>query len=309
MKNEDFTFVSEEGTEIFVYKWLPEANKEIIGVVQIAHGMAENAGRYEALAKKLTDDGFAVYANDHRGHGKTSDSVEKQGILANNEGFKWMVKDVHKLTEIIKRNHADIPVFLLGHSMGSFIAQKYIMIYGNELDGVILSGTNGRQGFMLTVGSFVAMVECQLKGRDAKSLILTQMSFGSYNDNFKPLRTKFDWLSRDNSEVDKYITDPYCGAVFTAGFYYDFLEGLKEIEKQENMDKVPKDLPIYMFSGAKDPVGKEGKGVRDLYDSYKSMGVKDVLIKLYKGGRHEMLNEINREEVMENLVKWIKSHV
>lgn len=309
MKSEDFTFVSDEGTEIFVYKWLPEAKNKIIGVVQIAHGMAENAMRYETLAKKLTDDGFAVYANDHRGHGKTAESFEKQGILADSEGFKWMVEDVHKLTRIIKEKHADIPVFLLGHSMGSFIAQKYIMLYGNELNGVVLSGTNGKQGLMLTLGSFVALAECQLKGRDTKSLRLTRMSFGKYNDNFKPLRTKFDWLSRDNSEVDKYITDPYCGEVFTSGFYYDFLEGLKEIEKQKNMAKVPKYLPIYMFSGAKDPVGKEGNGVRNLYDSYKSLGVKDVQIKLYDGGRHEMLNEINKEEVMEDLLKWINAHV
>ena len=309
VKGEDFTFKSDEGTEIFVYKWLPMAKKEIIGVVQIAHGMAENAGRYEALAKKLTNEGFAVYANDHRGHGKTAESVEKQGILADSEGFKWMVEDVHKLTGIIKENHADMPVFLLGHSMGSFIAQKYIMLYGNELNGVILSGTNGKQGLMLSVGSLVAMLECQLKGRDSKSLRLTQMSFGSYNNNFKPVRTIFDWLSRDTNEVDKYINDPYCGTVFTNGFFYDFLEGLKEIEKQKNMAKVPKDLPIYMFSGAKDPVGNEGKGVRDLYDSYKSLGIKDVKIKLYDGGRHEMLNETNKEEVMEDLMEWINAHV
>lgn len=309
MINADFRFKSDEGTEIFVYKWLPEENVEIKGVVQIAHGMAETAARYERLAKKLTEEGFAVYANDHRGHGKTAGSVEAQGVLADSDGFDWMVKDVHKLTGIIKENYGSLPVFLLGHSMGSFVTQKYMMLYGNELKGAILSGTNGKQGLMLTVASFIANGECKKNGRNAKSPKMNQMSFGSFNNSFKPARTDFDWLSRDNAEVDKYIADPYCGAMFTAGFFYDFLQGLKSLEKQENLTKIPKNLPVYLFSGALDPVGKAGKGVKSLFESYKALGIKDVSMKLYEGARHEMFNETNRDEVTADLVKWINSHM
>lgn len=309
MKSETFTFKSDEGKEIFVYKWLPDENTDLKGIVQIAHGMAEHAARYERLAVKLTNEGFAVYANDHRGHGKSAETVEKQGILADSEGFHWMVEDVHKLTGIIKSEQGALPIFLLGHSMGSFVSQRYIMLYGNELKGVALSGTNGKQGMILKIGSYVAKDECEKFGRDAKSIKLNLMSFGAYNKKFKPIRTEFDWLSRDEEEVDKYIKDPYCGELFPAGFFYDFLQGLRLIEKRKNRALVPKTLSIYMFSGETDPVGKEGKGVRELYNAYVALGIEDVTMKLYKDGRHEILNETNREQVMEDLVTWIKAHL
>lgn len=304
-----FTFKSDEGTEIYVYNWMPDENSEIKGVVQIAHGMAETAVRYERFAKLLTDNGYIVYIHDHRGHGNTAKTIENLGYLAEEDGFKWLVEDVRKLSEIIKKENPKVPLFLFGHSMGSFVTQRYIMLYGKELKGAVLSGSNGKQGPILKIGAFLAKREAKKNGRKAQSSKLDRLSFGSFNNAFKPNRTAFDWLSRDNDEVDKYIKDPFCGTVFTCGFFYDFLTGLKEIEDEENIALVPKDLPIFIFAGDKDPVGKNGKGIIRLFNTYKKFNIKDVTYKLYKDGRHEMLNESNRDEVMSDVINWLNHHI
>jgi alpha-beta hydrolase superfamily lysophospholipase len=288
---------------------MPDEGVKVKGIVQLAHGMAETAARYERFAGMLTRNGYIVYANDHRGHGKTAGTIENLGYLADIDGFDWLIKDLHQLTGIIKKENPGLPLFLFGHSMGSFAAQRYVMLYGNELDGVILSGSNGKQGIILKIGAFVAKNEIKKYGRRAQSTKLNQMSFGSYNNAFRPNRTEFDWLSRDNAEVDKYIADPFCGTVSTAGFFYDFLTGLMKIENKHNLRLVPQDLPIYIFSGDKDPVGKSGKGVINLYNRYTDNGIKDVTYKLYKDGRHEMLNETNRDEVMQDVVHWLNCHI
>lgn len=293
--------------EVFVYKWSPDENKEIKGAFQIAHGMAETAARYERFAEKLVENGFVVYANDHRGHGNTAKDVEKLGDLGE-DGFNAMVEDMHKLTGIIKEENKDVPVYLLGHSMGSFLTQRYICLYGSGLKGAILSGSSGSQGFTPYFGRFLAKREIKKAGRGAKSPKLDKLSFGGYNKGFNPNRTKFDWLSRDEKEVDKYIDDPYCGTVFTAGFFHDLCGGLLSIADKNEIAKVPKELPIYIFSGDKDPVGGNGKRVLKLVRAYKNQGIKDVTYKLYKDGRHEMLNELNREEVIQDTIDWIKSH-
>ena len=309
METKNFTFKSEEGTEIYVYNWSPEAGSEVRGVVQIAHGMAETAARYERFAEFMTKNGYIVYINDHRGHGKTAGSVEKLGILAESDGFEWMVKDLHRLSGIIKKEHPGLPLFLYGHSMGSYVVQRYIMLYGGELAGALLSGSNGKQGAILTIGTLVAKGEIKKNGRNAKSEKLNQMSFGGFNKAFRPNRTDFDWLSRDNAEVDKYVSDPYCGTVFTAGFFFDLLTGLKANENSKNIDMVPKKLPILIFSGAMDPCGKNGKGVTKLYNTYKKHGIEEVTLKLYPEARHEVLNETNRDEVMADVAAWLDSHV
>lgn len=309
MIEKPFTFKSQEGTEIYTYKWIPEGNIEIKGVVQIAHGMSETAIRYERFARKLTENGYIVYIHDHRGHGKTAKTIENVGYLADKDGFKWLVEDLHQLSRIIKKENPSLPLFLLGHSMGSFVTQKYVMLYGSELKGAILSGSNGKQGILVDIGMLFARREIRKHGRRAKSSKLNNMFFGNYNNDFKPTRTEFDWLSRDNDEVDKYINDPFCGTIFTAGFFYDFLVGLKEVADKNNLKCIPKDLPIYIFSGDKDPVGNCGKGIIKLFNSYKKLNIKDVTYKLYKDGRHEMLNEVNREEVMKDILDWLNDHI
>lgn len=308
MLSQNFTFRSEDGTEIFAYKWMPDEIAKVKGIFQIAHGMAETGARYERFAQKLTAKGYVVYIHDHRGHGKTAKTVDKLGILAVTEGFNWLVEDLHQLSKIITKAYPKLPLFLLGHSMGSFVTQRYIMLYGKELKGAILSGSNGKQGILLSLAQYLAKAEVKKQGRNAKSERLTKLTFGSYNKGFKPNRTEFDWLSRDEAEVDKYIKDPFCGTVFTAGFFEDFLNGLKEIEIKRNIALVPKDLPIYIFSGEKDPVGKNGRGIIKLFKAYQEMGLQDVTYKLYKDGRHEMLNETNREEVIRDVIAWLDGH-
>lgn len=306
MKSEHFTFLSEDNTRVFVYKWQPDQTLSPRGIVQIAHGMAETAARYERLARVLTDRGYLVYANDHRGHGKTADSLNRVGIMARDNGFERMVADMHRLSlQAIEENPGQ-PLFLMGHSMGSFATQRYLMLHGQKLKGAILSGSNGRDRMLHQLGFLAAAQEVRRKGREAKSYRMDKLSFGSYNKRFKPNRTAFDWLSRDPGEVDKYIGDPYCGEVFSAGFYHDFLKGLIEIGKNENVARVPKNLPLYLFAGDEDPVGARGKGVKKLRAAYQRHGLTDVSLKLYPGGRHEMLNEINRDEVMQDLLNWIE---
>ncbi|MBN1471247.1 MAG: lysophospholipase [Syntrophaceae bacterium] len=309
MKNDSFTFKASDGTQIFTYKWAPDDASAVKGAVQIAHGMGEHAARYERFAQILTNEGYAVYANDHRGHGKTAGSLENIGYFADENGWEKVVDDLHTLSGIIKKENPNKPFFLLGHSMGSFLSRHYSMIYGHELTGLVLSGTGGDPGAIGKIGLFIARVEARLRGKRARSEIMTKLSFGAFNNAFKPNRTEFDWLSRDNAEVDKYIHDPLCGAVFTAGFFCDMLGGLGFVNRKENIMKIPKTLPIYLFSGAKDPVGANTKGVIQVYNALKSVGINDVTLKFYADGRHEMLNEINREEVFNDVIAWLNKHV
>lgn len=305
MKTEEFSFMDKENVNIHYYKWSPDNIGSSKGIVQISHGMAEVSQRYDRFAEALTSEGYIVYANDHRGHGKTAGTIENVGYLGDQEGFLWLVKDMYELSVIAKKENRGLPLFLFGHSMGSFLCQRYIQLYGKEINGVILSGTNGKRGLVLDLGLLIAKFEINKNGRKAKSDTLNKMSFGSYNKAFKPVKTEFDWLSRDSAEVDKYIKDDFCGGVFTAGFFQDFFVGLKEIEKISNMAKVPRELPIFIFSGAKDPVGDDTKGVMKLINAYKNMNIKDIEYKFYEDGRHEMLNEINREEVTQDIIAWL----
>ena len=306
MNCKEFYFKGEENLDIHVYKWSHE-EIEPKAVIQIAHGMSETAIRYEEFAKNLTEQGYVVYINDHRGHGNTAKTIDNLGYLAEKDGFTCLVKDMNTLTNIIKEEHEDLPVFLFGHSMGSFASQRYIMEYGENLDGLVLSGSNGKHGIKLKAAELIASMEIKKHGRKHRSKMLDSLIFGGHNRNFKPANTEFDWLSRDEKEVQKYIDDPFCGVLFTCGFFYDFIKGLQEIEDKDNLKKVPKNLPIYIISGDKDPVGENGKGVLRLRDRYESLGVKDLNCKLYKDGRHEMLNEINKEEVINDVISWLES--
>jgi alpha-beta hydrolase superfamily lysophospholipase len=308
MKSETFTFSTDDGAKIFVRKWLPEGIERVKAVVQIAHGMAEHSKRYERFAEALVDAGYAAYANDHRGHGETAGSLENVGYFADENGWNLVMGDMLSLTHIIKNEHPDVPVFLFGHSMGSLLSRSYIMYHAGEIKGVLISGTGGDPGLLGAIGMLITKFEIWRKGKKYRSPILMKMSFGDFNKSFKPNRTDFDWLSRDEAEVDKYIEDPYCGGMFTAGFFYDMLTGLAEINNLEIIRNVPSDLPIYIFSGDKDPVADDTKGVRQVYDAFKKVGVNDVVLKFYEGGRHEMLNETNREEVYRDIIQWLDKH-
>lgn len=306
MRCSNFYFISKaDNKNIYTYKFECDKNIIVKGVIQISHGMAEHGKRYEDFAKLLTDNGYNVYVNDHRGHGKTAQRLEKAGYLADEDGFECLVNDIHTLTEIIKKENKDVPIILFGHSMGSFASQNYAIKYGDEIDGLILSGSCGDFGERLNLVNLIVKSICKIKGRKYTSKFVDNLFFGKNNRNFKPCRTEYDWLSRDQKEVDKYINDSMCGFICTCGFYEDFIQGLKFIENRENIIRIKKDLPILIISGDKDPVGNNGKGLLNLKIRYEKSGIEDVKCTLYKDARHEILNEINKEEVKQDIMKWL----
>jgi alpha-beta hydrolase superfamily lysophospholipase len=305
---EQFNFVDEEGKKIVYYKWKSH-NSDVKGIVQIAHGMEERAKRYDYFAKRLNKAGYIVYANDHRGHGFTAKNKENLGYIADEDGFNWMVKDMKQLTDIIKGENPSQPVILVGHSMGSFLSQRYVEKYGNNIDYLILSGTNGKPNRITKLGVLISKHEIRKHGRKHLSTVMEKLGIGGYNKNFFPCRTNADWISSDEKVVDKFIADEYCGFTSTSSFYYDFIKGLWEIHEKNNLEKIPKQLPIYMFSGDKDPVGNQGKGVISLYNTLIKIGLHDVSYRLYKDGRHEMLNEINKDDVIDDILEWFNMRI
>ncbi|GIP05123.1 alpha/beta hydrolase [Paenibacillus lautus] len=305
MQTDTFTMLNTQGMHVFVYEWLPGPDDPIRAIVQIAHGMCETGKRYEELAELLTEHGYAVYCNDHRGHGLTAGLTHLGD--AGDDGFEGMIEDQLLLASELKKRHASVPHYLMGHSMGSFLTQKIICSDGELFDGFILSGTNGPQG-LLTFGMSLAAAQMRLQGNTHRSLMLNALVFGPYNKGFGPIRTPFDWLSRDEAEVDKYINDPYCGKVCTARFFRDFFKLLSQIHQPQLMKCLPKDKPVYIFSGEDDPVGHRGKGVRRLIELYRKHGVQDLEYRLYPGGRHEMLHETNRAEVAADVLDWLERH-
>lgn len=300
---ENFRFKDSDGVELNVYKWIPDG--EIKGIVQISHGMTENVLRYDEFANYLNNEGFIVYGHDHRGHGLTAKTKDELGYIADNEGFDWLVRDLYEIIKNVKEDNKGLPIYLFGHSMGSFVSQRFIELHGNEIDGVILSGSNGEPTKLIPLGILLSSIEIKLFGRRHTSKMMDKLSFGDFNRKFKPNRTPYDWLCSVDSEVDKYIANEYCGFVCSASFYYDLLRGLKAIHKDENFNSIPKDLPIYILAGDMDPVGFFGKGIVNLYNKLKSTGIKDVKYKLYKGKRHEILNEDNKLEVMQDVSAWL----
>ena len=307
MRAGTFSFTDAEGLAIVASRWLPDT--EVRAVVQIIHGMAEHAGRYERFARALTDRGFAVYADDLRGHGRTAGDVSHLGILAKKGGFRWLLRDEQQLTGLVKSENSGKPIMLFGHSMGTAVARGLMSRSGHEYAGVILSGLTYPGNALLWSGWALAAAEAAIRGRERRSRFLTWLSFGSYNRPFRPNRTGFDWLSRDAGEVDRYEADPYCGGTFSSGFYRDLFGGLAWARRRTVLACIPRNLPVYLFSGAADPVGARGKAVEQLAALYRKLGLHDVTCKLYPEARHEMLNEINREDVTRDTITWIERHL
>ncbi|WP_291650356.1 alpha/beta hydrolase [Clostridium sp.] len=304
MKN--FVFKNKEGVDISCYKWSDNSRKPK-AVIQIVHGMAEWAGRYDYFANRLVEEGYVVYAHDHSGHGKSVNNLNELGFISKENRFYSMLEDTRRLNEIIKNENKGIPLILFGHSMGSFLSQRYIQMYGNTIDALILSGSNGRPKSFTKAGLFVSKLEILIKGNNKRSGLMDKLSFGGFNKSVKNPRTSFDWLCSDENEVDKYINDKYCGFIYPTPFYYDLINGLWDIHRDENIEKIKKlDIPIYIFAGDKDPVGYFGEGIINLYEMYKNTGLKDISYKLYKDGRHEILNEANKDEVINDVIKWLE---
>jgi alpha-beta hydrolase superfamily lysophospholipase len=302
-----FLFEADDGRKLFVYRWLPEDGARRRGVLHIVHGMAEHAGRYARAAEALTAAGWAVYAHDHRGHGKTARWESELGYF--DGGFRRTVRDLVELVALGKREQPGLPLVLFGHSMGSYMVQAFLAEHGDSVHAAVLSGTSGKPSVLASAGRGIALLERLRLGERGRSEILRQMSFGGFNKRFKPNRTASDWLSRDEAEVDKYIADPRCGFPCTASLWVEVLGAIAEFSRPEQQARIPKGLPIYVFAGTRDPVGEDAKSVEQLLGAYRAAGLTRVKHRLYEGGRHEMLNETNRDEVTRDLLAWLEAEV
>ena len=270
-------------------------------VVQIIHGLGEHAGRYARLAAALNTAGISVYAHDHRGHGE---HAELRGFFGESNGWQSVVDDSSVVLDHIREKHDCVPVVVLGHSMGSFIAQTLAMQRSHDLSALVLSGSTWPASFKIVPGRLVAAVVGFVSGRRNQSPLLDGLGFGALNKPFAPARTEYDWLSRDEAEVDKYIADPLCGGPFTIGLWQDFLAGMSSVGSDAAINRIRSDLPILILGGEKDSVGGDA-GMGNLMTHYAQTGHSRLSIKIYDDGRHEMFNETNRDEVTGHLLDWL----
>lgn len=302
----EYFFPSSDGkTLIHVNQWTP-SDREVAGVVQIAHGVAEYGARYANFAQYLCGNGFVVVANDHLGHGQSLIEDSPMVYLGEEDGWRHVVDDMEELRRRTAKAFPDKPYFLFGHSMGSFLARTHLIRYPGNLAGCVLCGTGHQSALIIAGGKLVADREIRRLGRKAYSVKADDLAFGAYNRAFAPARTRFDWISANRENVDAYIADPLCGGDTTLGLFRDMLDGLSCITKQANINKMDQNLPVLFIAGSQDPVGDMGKGVRKAYGRFRRAGLKDVEIKLYHGLRHEILNEVSKQYVYKDVLDWLR---
>ncbi len=301
---EGFSFPSATGLcDIIAYKWLPDAAPK--AVIQIVHGMAEHAARYDNIANYFVGLGYAVYAEDHAGHGASINGKGVKGFFAPADGWSLVVKDVMKLHNMIKKEYPGKPMVLYGHSMGSFLARTCASRYPDEFDAFIFSGTAGKNP-VLGIAKMLAKADIKKNGADKPDEKLNGLAFGAYAKKINNMRTPFDWLTHDEKIVDEYVADDLCGFTFTSAAFADLFDGLGEITGKKWAAKV-KNVPIYLLAGKQDPVGSYGKGVTEVCENLRATGHTKVVLQLYENGRHEMHNELNREEVYHGVAAFLSS--
>jgi alpha-beta hydrolase superfamily lysophospholipase len=307
MQQSEFTIEGTDGQTVVVSRWDDESRPSK-AAVQIAHGASEHALRYDRVARRLVAAGYAVYANDHRAHGRTADRHGAFGV-ARPGGWEAILDDLHVLTGHIAAEQPDVPIVLFGHSMGSMLAQGYLQRWGGEIDALVLSGTTG--GLDLDEATLALVVGLgDGEGADQPSEVFAAM-FAGFNEPFaNDDATGFEWLSKDAAEVRAYVDDDWCGFPLSNGYVADMLGATSAMWTPEAEARIRTDIPIYVMGGDHDPVGGEdAESVRRLVERYEALGAGPVTLRLYEGGRHEMLNEVNRDEVEGDLVAWIDSAV
>ena len=298
-----------DGSTIWYRIWIPDGRR-VEAVLLILHGMAEHSLRYERFAQFLNTKGIAVYAPDHRGHGETAlRSSQTLGWFAEREGWNRVVSDAYELTNVILSDFPRKPLFLFGHSMGSFLARSLMVQYSDLYDGIIIMGTGTSQGLLGKIGKMIAHNHVAKHGSKHPDELLNKMSFGSYNKQIPNAQTSFDWLSRDKEQVAKYLDDPLCGFVCTSKFFEDLLDGVELANDFQKAKTLPSDLSLLIISGEKDPVGGYGKGVRKVYDFYRNCNIRDITLNLVPEARHELLQETNRLSVAEYLYSWMQQRI
>lgn len=298
---------SSKGFQLRCMEWIPDG--EVKAVLQIAHGMVEHIGRYAEFGRWLAENGIAVIGHDHLGHGKTVVEKEDFGHFGSDHGISHVIKDMRRVTIYAKKKYAGRKLFLLGHSMGSFLTRKYLSVYEDGPDGFILMGTGAPAPALVSVGKVCAGLIARLKGNRFRSRLLYELSLGNYNRKFKPVKTPYDWLTRDESLSRDFGEDELCQFIFTAKAYEEFFGLILAAGEAEAKKQVRIDAPILIVSGDQDPVGDNGAGVNKVYKSYHNAGAADLAMDLYSGARHELLHEINREDVFGDLYRWITERI
>ena len=306
MNKQEFHFLSKDGvSEIHAVKWLPD-DGQYKAILQITHGMVEYIERYEGFAKFMTSNGYMVVGHDHVGHGHSVSSSEDLGFFPDNNPSDVLVEDMNTLRQMIQKENPDVPYFMFGHSMGSYMLRKYLSRYNENLRGAIICGTGFMPPRTTKMGLALVKVIRKFRGNHYRSKFVTNLTYDKYYKNFNMDGTvpKDSWLTRDQDVVNAYYADPLCSYRFTVNGYVGLLEAVLYDCYQENVDKIPDKLPIFIISGSQDPVGALGSGVVKVYDMFKKSGKNDVTYKLYEGMRHEILNEIGKEEVREDILAW-----
>ena len=302
MRTANFTLGAPDRVNLFVYSWLPAGPPT--AVVQIAHGLAEHAGRYARLAQELTTAGYAVYANDHRGHGGTAVTPDDLGFFAEQDGWQRCLDDLWQLNRHIAAAHPGVPIILLGHSMGSTLAEEFMGEHGEAVQGIVLSGANGKPSQLATLGRAITRAEKARLGARGRSKLVQSLTFEAFNKRFAPARTAFDWLSRDPAEVDKYVADPLCGFPATVQLWIDLLDAWARVSTAAHRKRVPRTLPIYMIAGGRDPVSGDTRQLEPWLRDYRSAGFTKLEHKFYPDARHELFNETNRTQVTADVIRW-----
>ncbi len=301
-----FTYPSADRiTDIQAMMWIPDG--KIRGILQISHGMLEFVERYGEFARFLNRHGILTVGNDHLGHGGSVRSEAYYGYFAEKNGNKILLSDMRELQRMTQEKYPDLPYFLLGHSMGSFLARQYLCQYGNYLDGAIICGTAWHSGLEARAGMLLCRLIARGKGWRYRSHLVNRLAIGSFNRKFHPARTPMDWLSRDEEAVDRYRSDPRTQFVFTVNAYEQMFAGLKYLSDSKNLARMPKDLPVLFAAGEEDPVGNFGLGVKKTAVAFRAAGMKNVACRLYPNDRHEILNERNRREVYQDMLGWMEN--
>ncbi|MHA6494390.1 lysophospholipase [Pseudomonas borbori] len=302
MHHDAFWLNSTDAAPLYVNRWFTEQPPK--AVVMVAHGMAEHSGRYARFAAALVAAGYELYAHDQRGHGRTAEHGSL-GHYADENGWNLVVSDLASLNHHIRQQHPSAPIFLFSHSMGSYIGQAYLMQHSCSLQGAILSGSNYQPMAVYRMATLIARLERWRQGPRGYSALIEWLSFGSFNKAFKPNRTTFDWLSRDPTEVDKYIADPLCAFRCSNQLWCDLIEGMMQITPLDNLAQIDSNLPLLVIGGARDPVS-DGRRQADLAEALRRAGNKQVTLKIYPEARHELLNESNRDDVTNYLIDWLE---
>ena len=301
------TYPSADGRQtIQAVEWLPEGEPR--GVIQIVHGIAEHMGRYAHVAEFFTRRGYVVCGEDHLGHGRTV-TDGSYGFFAPENGWTLAARDVRALRKLEGARHPNLPYFLLGHSMGSFLTRTYLILWPGTVSGAVLMGTGQEPAPLVALGKRISALECRRLGPRGVSPLVHTLSLGAYNRRFRPSRTPSDWLSRDPAEVDAFLADPLCQSRPTVSLFRDMMGGLQLIARRDQLARMDPSVPVCFLSGQEDPVGGMGRGVEQVVRMFQDAGCRDLSLHLYPGARHELFHEQNRREVWADLLDWLEDRL